>query len=245
MVTKPRAHAARAAGCVALALLACASGCAPAVRPPAGAPADASQPQSAGVAPARAGTEAWRIDPDATVVTIVVRRAGPLARLGHDHVITSGGESGSVWLGATPDASSFELQLPVGQFDVDLPQARAAAGAEFAAPVPEEARQATRRNLLRAEVLDEAGHPLVVLRSVTASGSWAQAQVGIAVQIRGVERREDVLVTIERDAGRLVARGELRLRQSDYGITPFAVAGGAIQVADTLELRFEIVAVPG
>jgi hypothetical protein len=244
MVTKPRAHAARAAGCIALAVLACASGCAPIVRPPAGAPADTSLPQSAGVA-VRAGSAAWRIDPDATVVTIVVRRAGPLARLGHDHVITSRDESGSVWLGATPDASSFELQLPVGQFDVDLPQARAAAGAEFAAPVPEEARQATRRNLLRAEVLDGAGHPLVVLRSVTASGSWAQAQVGIAVQIRGVERREDVLVTIERDAGRLVARGELRLRQSDYGITPFAVAGGAIQVADTLELRFEIVAVPG
>jgi hypothetical protein len=34
-----------------------------------------------------------------------------------------------------------------------------------------------------------------------------------------------------------VARGQLRIDQGDYGITPFAVGGGAIQVADTLEIR--------
>lgn len=244
MVTKPRRRAARAAPCIALAVLAVTCGCTREVRSPA-VPAVASQPQSTPTGSAPAGAVAWRIDPDATVVTIVVRRAGPLARLGHDHVITSAAESGTVWLGATPAESSFELQLPVGQFDVDLPQARAAAGPGFATPVPEEARQATRRNLLRPEVLDGTAHPLIVLRSVTASGPWAQAVVVVAVRIREVERREQVLVTIERDAGRLLARGELRIRQSDYGITPFAVAGGAIQVADTLELRFELVATAG
>src|SRR5512133_3675904 len=43
-----------------------------------------------GAAAAAHGTAThWQIDPVQTVVTIVVRRAGPLAKLGHDHVITS------------------------------------------------------------------------------------------------------------------------------------------------------------
>jgi hypothetical protein len=40
----------------------------------------------------------------------------------------------------------------------------------------------------------------------------------------------------------VIARGELRLNQTDFGMTPFSVAGGAIQVADTLEIRFAIAA---
>ena len=40
-----------------------------------------------------------------------------------------------------------------------------------------------------------------------------------------------------------MARGSFRVRQSDFGITPFSAAGGAIQVGDELDLSFEIVAV--
>jgi hypothetical protein len=50
-------------------------------------------------------------------------------------------------------------------------------------------------------------------------------------------------VSVTRDATGVVARGALRLRQSDFGITPFSVAGGAIQVADVLDVSFVIVAV--
>ena len=46
-----------------------------------------------------AGTQVLQVDPDRTVVTVIVRRAGPLAKLGHDHVITSADEAGSVWFG--------------------------------------------------------------------------------------------------------------------------------------------------
>ena len=35
---------------------------------------------------------------------------------------------------------------------------------------------------------------------------------------------------------------ELRLNQTEFGITPFSVAGGALRVADTLEIRFAIAA---
>jgi len=193
----------------------------------------------------RTGVTPWPIDPQRSTVTIIVRRAGPLARFGHDHVITSADERGTVWAGDTPATSAFELQLPVERFEVDEAVARASAGAEFAAPVPDDARAGTRRNMLRAEVLDAASFPVITLRSIAASGDWSQPVLKVAVQLRGVTRAHEIPVQVERNAPGLVVRGELRLNQSDYGITPFAVAGGAIQVADTLEIRFVVAAGPG
>jgi hypothetical protein len=201
-------------------------------------PTSAPQPATAQLARA----DAWTVDPERTVVTIIVRRAGPLARLGHDHVITSAAERGRAWIGSTPADSAFELELPVERFEVDLPGPRAAAGAEFAAPVPDEARAGTRHNMLRTEVLDAAGFPVIIVRSLAASGDWPQPVLRMAIALRGATREFEVPVVVERDVNSLVARGELRLNQSDFGITPFSVAGGAIQVADTLEVRFEIAA---
>jgi len=205
-----------------------------------GLPATAADPADK----VRARVTPWPIDPQRSVVTIIVRRAGPLARFGHDHVVTSADERGTVWAGDTPATSAFELQLPVELFEVDLPEARAGAGAEFAAPVPDEVRAGTRRNMLRAEVLDAAAFPLITLRSLAASDDWSQPLLKVAVQLRGVTREHEIPVQVERGMPGLVVRGELRLNQSDYGITPFAVAGGAIQVADALEIRFVIAAGP-
>jgi hypothetical protein len=64
----------------------------------------------------------------------------------------------------------------------------------------------------------------------------------VAVTLKGVERIQAVPVSVTRDAAGVLARGALTLRQSDFGITPFSVAGGAIQVADVLEVSFVIVA---
>ena len=78
--------------------------------------------------------------------------------------------------------------------------------------------------------------------SVAAAGDWLQANVRVAVVLKGVEREQQIPVAIEREDGHVVARGSLQLNQTDFGMTPFSVGGGAIQVADTLEIRFEIVA---
>jgi hypothetical protein len=36
------------------------------------------------------------------------------------------------------------------------------------------------------------------------------------------------------------SRGSFRILQSDFGIEPFSVAGGAIQVADEVAVAFEV-----
>lgn len=242
MLANVRENAARVVGSATLAALVILAGCRSTTAPPPSA--NASQSQAAGVAASttRAGTQSFPVDPQRTIVTVVVRRAGPLAKLGHDHVLTSADEAGAVWLGSTPADSSFELTLPVEHFEVDLPAARAAAGPEFAAPVPDAARQGTHQNLLRADVLDGEHFPIITLRSSAASGAWPQPFVRVVVTLKGIEREQEIPVVVERTANDVIARGELRLNQTDFGMQPFSVAGGAIQVADTLEIRFEVVA---
>ena len=242
MVANVQESAVRAGRCAMVAVFVLVASCRSTPEP--ASPANASQSHSPGSAPTatRAGTQTLQVDPDRTVVTVIVRRAGPLAKLGHDHVITSADETGSVWLGNTPADSSFELTLPVERFDVDLLEARAAAGPEFAAPVPETARQGTRQNMLRTAMLDGEQFPTIPLRSTAASGVWPQPIVRVAVTLKGVEREQEIPVVVQRDAHGVTALGELRLNQTDFGMTPFSVAGGAIQVADTLEVRFEIAA---
>ncbi|MCJ7452461.1 MAG: YceI family protein [Steroidobacteraceae bacterium] len=189
------------------------------------------------------GARAFEIDPARSVVTILVYRSGPMARFGHTHVVTSGGETGVAWVGRDPAESGFEIRIPVASLLVDDPAARAAAGQEFAGEVPDAAREGTYRNMTRPEVLDVAEFPEIIVRCAGLAGTWEQPVAAADLTIRGVTRRVDVPVELTRSVDTLSARGSLRIRQTDFRITPFSVGGGAIQVGDELDLSFEIVAV--
>jgi polyisoprenoid-binding protein YceI len=199
--------------------------------------------QTTAVGPAvPAGAKVFDIDSQRSVVTIRVYRSGPMAKLGHNHVITSAQESGFAWRGTTPGESGFELRIPVGTLVVDDPAARAAAGPDFEGPVPESAREGTAKNLLRAEVLDAAQFPDVTVRAGGLGGTWQAPVAHADVTLKGVTRRVEVPLDLAEAAGTLTARGTLRLRQTDFGMVPFSVGGGAIQVADEVVLGFEVVA---
>lgn len=189
-----------------------------------------------------AGAEAFDIDPDRSAITVLVRRAGPLAQLGHNHVIVSSREDGIAWLGRDLAGCGFEIRLPVTEFVVDDPAARAAAGPDFSGAVSDDARQGTYANMLRQEVLDAAHYPEVVVSATRLGGTWERPIAMARFTLRGATRAIDVPVEIQRGDAMLTARGTLRVRQTDFGITPFSVGGGAVQVADDVEIRFEIVA---
>jgi hypothetical protein len=157
-------------------------------------------------------------------------------------VITSAEEAGVAWRGPMPTDSGFELRIPVSTLVVDDPAARAAAGPGFEGPVPESAREGTRKNLLRAEVLDAAQFPDVSVRANGLGGTWQAPIAQADVTVKGVTRRVEVPLDLADAGGTLTARGTFRLRQTEFGMVPFSVAGGAIQVADEIVLGFEIVA---
>jgi len=189
------------------------------------------------------GATAYRIDPDRSIVTLRVYRAGRLARLGHNHVITSANETGYAWTSGAPATSGFEMRIAVADLVVDDPVARAAAGPEFPGELTQAAREGTRSNMLRAEVLDGARHPQIVVGADSVGGTWDRPSVAARVTLRGVTRSMDVPLAVVRDDESIVARGVFRVLQSDFGITPFSIGGGAIAVADAVDVSFEIRAV--
>jgi polyisoprenoid-binding protein YceI len=176
-----------------------------------------------------------------SLLTVLVFRGGALARAGHNHVIASHGMTGTAWVPDDPARASFEVHVPVNDFTIDEPQLRALEGPEFSAEVPDSAREGTKKNMLSESMLDGARFPEVVLRSrameVGAEGILAQ----VDVSIRGQTRTVTVPVQYEIAENEVRARGELALRQTDLGLTPFSLLGGALRVEDEMRVKFLVV----
>lgn len=180
---------------------------------------------------ARAGQTVLRIVPEASLLTIVVHRGGTLARLGHDHVVASRTIEGFV----APQQQRADFHFRLDQMSVDETALRTAAG--FDTQPSSDAIAGTRTNML-TRVLDAEHYPRVSVR-VTRSGD----AVNVAITLHGVTRTMQIPVQINDDgAGGLVVSGTASLKQSDYGLVPFAVLGGAIAVQDQLDLQFRLVA---
>ena len=165
---------------------------------PAAVPAVAAAPGVDATRPPAAGVRRYRIDAARSLLTLRVFRGGALAAAGHNHVIASHDLEGLVDLAPRLERSAVSLRLPVARLAVDEPALRAGAGAEFAAEVPESAREGTRRNLLGAALLDAGRFPRIELdstRVVAAPGRRhahvARPRAGRRLQLRGARRPGD------------------------------------------------------
>lgn len=185
--------------------------------------------------------------PEGSLLKVLVFRGGALARtVGHNHVIASRSMRGTAWVPDDPTGASFEIHVPVQDFTIDEEILRADEGPDFSAPVPDSAREGTKKNLLSEAMLDRARYPEVILRSerMEASsdgGLLAQVTVSVRDQLRTVA----VPLRYEMKAGELLVRGELRLKQTDVGLTPFSLLGGALRVEDEMTVKFSVLARAG
>lgn len=218
--------------------LACLAACQGA--PP--APTTGAAPAPA-VAPATPAAVAQRhaVASDASEIRLLVYRAGPLARVGHSHVVV-GTARGEIRVGTDAAASGFSLEIPVASFDVDPPAARAEEGEEFATQISAQGREATRQNMLGKDVLDAERFPAIRIESVALSGPrWAPA-VSAEVTLRGVTRAVRFPAAVFASGDAITAIATFEIRQTEFGITPYSALGGGLQVRDAIEVRARIVA---
>jgi len=189
--------------------------------------------------------QAYQIDENRSELRILVYRAGPLARFGHNHVMVNRRVHGAVNL-AREGASAFWLSVPVAEFIVDEPQARREEGADFAAEVPDDARSGTLHNMLSAAVLDAAEYPDISINGIAALGppdsGAAPLLATLTIGVAGHESKIEVPFVLESDPGRLSASGSFELRQSALGLTPYSLMLGALQVQDAMTVKFRLVA---
>lgn len=224
--------------CTLLAAALLLAACPRAVRPPE-KPASAPPERAADTR----GATIYTVDPAASTATIHVYRGGKLARLGHNHVMTSKDVRGRAWIHPTFARSGFELSFPVAELIVDDPDARRAAGAEFASAPSASDKEGTRKNMLRAEVLDAEHYPEIRLTAARVGGALQAPEITARITIREVAREVDVPTTIQLEGGRLRASGAFDILQTDFGVKPFSVALGALEVQDRVHVEFDIVGV--
>jgi hypothetical protein len=227
----------------AVLLAACLAGCPTPPRVP------SASGQAAPVLPRLPGHEGHPYDIVSadSLLTIQAFRGGALAKAGHNHVIASHTLTGTLYVPADPARASFEIHMPVVDLTIDEAVLRAKENSEdFPPDIPDSAKQGTRRNMLSAALLDGEHFPEVVLRSERlepapgAAGSQLIAHVEVTVR----DHTSSVVVPVhyEQQRDQIVVSGELPLKQSALGLTPFSALLGALQVVDELKIRFRVVA---
>ena len=238
-------RAARALRPALLALLALGlSGCLVRPRPTRTHPATPAQAHRS----ARLGRP-YRVVPERSRLIILVYRAGPLAALGHNHVIACRCVSGTFYVPHRVQDTTFTLSIRVRRFTVDDPRLRAAQhSAAFPPDVPQSARRRTRHNMLSAAVLDAQAFPDIDIRSAglqrAPARRGAEVQARVQIGLRGRTHLLTLPVHYTLSRGELAARGVFSLQQTSLGLKPFSVLLGALRVKNQLTVRFHLVAVP-
>jgi hypothetical protein len=204
--------------------------CAPAPRePPPDVRAPSDFPERDYRQAAAAGQAVYRIDPRSSLLVIEVRRGGSLARVGHDHVVASRDVRGYV----LPIAARADLYVPLSTLSVDEPALRAAAHFDTTPSAGDIA--GTRRNML-VRVLDAEHYPFARVKVLGADADHVEAEI----ELHGVTRIVRVPVQLATGRDRIGVSGALMLRQTDFGIVPLSIFGGAVQVQDALALHFTL-----
>ena len=195
---------------------------------PAATQPPAEFPQSYYDQAAARGEPVYRVDPKQSIVVIKVRRGGSLARLGHDHVVASRNVAGYV----APQTGRADLYIALDALTVDDPELRKAAG--FDTQPTESDIAGTRVNMLD-KVLETKNFPYALIGI-----SIPRGRLAAAITLHGVSRTYEVPAQLTVGDPELHVTGKLAFNQTDFGITPFSILGGAIAVQDRLELRFDV-----
>ena len=227
-----RSKALRVAAALASTMLA---GCALLLREPAPAPAGppADFPEGYYREALGRGKPVFRVDSRESLVVIEVRRSGSLARLGHDHVVASHEIGGYV----APDEGRADLYVALARMQVDEAALRAEAG--FDTQPSQSDIEGTRANMLE-KVLEAEKFPFALIGVAGVRAKQKRTTIAVAITLHGRTRTLQVPAEIEADAEKMSVTGGFSFDQTDFGITPYSLLGGAIAVKNGVELRFRI-----
>ena len=181
-----------------------------------------------------AGITVLRVDTQRSRVTIKVGRGGVLARLGHEHVVASHDVNGYIDI----SAGQADLYVPLDRLVVDEPSLRREAG--FTTQPSDDAIAGTQHNM-QLKVLESARFPFALIH--IKRGSADDSKLDVTITLHNTAKTFEVPALIETVTDGLKISGQLSFNQTDFGMTPFSILGGALQVQDRVDLHFLIFAV--
>ena len=177
-------------------------------------------------AAARGQVETRPIDTGRSTLTVFVYKSGLFSAFADNHIIKAPIASGSI-----SEQSSPRVELAVHAADLTVidPDLRADRRAEV------------QTRMLGPEVLDTTKFPDITFTSTTivpaGNDRW---NVNGRLTIHGQTRV--MTFSVARVNGRY--RGDVAIKQRDFGIEPIAIAGGTVKVKDEVKIQFDL-AIPG
>ncbi len=167
-------------------------------------------------------------------------RDRPLARFGHDHVVHHASLGGMIAVPPAIADARADLFLAVTELAVDDPQRRAEAGLDTEPSAEDIA--ATRSNMLGPRVLNAAVHPFLGVSVESVAGELPEVVLTLAIALAGTTTRITTPATVEVSRCVVNVSAVMSLRQSELGLEPFSVLGGALRVADEFQVRLRLLA---
>ncbi len=185
--------------------------------------------------------EVYRVDAESSDIRLLIYSTGPLARFGHNHVISVAHLEGTVRLHPNPEQSSMEVEIPVDQLIVDDPVLRSEEGDEFSSELSETDIDRTRANMLGPRLLNAEQYPTITIRvRGLAVEEHDATTLNLSVELVGqvIERLVPVVLQLQGDE--LKVSGTLSLSHEELGLTPFSAMPGALRVADEMDSKFRV-----
>jgi polyisoprenoid-binding protein YceI len=161
---------------------------------------------------------------------VLTGRAGLLSFAGHEHLIRARSFRGTVvFFPEAPAQSRVDIRVLAESLEVLTP------------PDTTEIRKVTRT--MRTEVLRVAEHPEIRLQSTAVSVTPQGVELVAALTLMGATRSVPVTLRLQRSADTLRAAGRFSVKQTEFGIRPYAGGpGGSVKVADRLDFTIDVTA---
>ncbi len=160
-----------------------------------------------------------------------------MQRLGHEHAVASEDVQGLVEIGDDLSGSRAHVALPIRSLIVDKFEYRESFKLDTEPSADDVAK--TYANMLK--IFEPQLYPWVEAQARFVTDHGGQATLAVSITLRGASFEYLLPVDLEVDAERLVVSGQATIKHSDFGITPFAAAGGLVRVADEFQVDFYLV----
>ena len=162
---------------------------------------------------------------------VLTGKAGLLSFAGHEHLIRARSFSGTVvFFPEAPARSRVDIRVLAESLEVLTP------------PDTAEIRKVTQT--MRSEVLRVAEHPEIRLQSTAVHLTPQGVELLAALTLVGATRSVPVTLSLQRSADTLRVAGRFSVKQTEFGIRPYAGGpGGSVKVADRLDFTVDVTAV--
>jgi polyisoprenoid-binding protein YceI len=157
-----------------------------------------------------------------STLTVFVYKSGLFSALADNHIVKAPIASGSI-----SDEAPLSVELRVHSADLRVLDPTLSA----------DKRADVQARMLSADVLDVTKYPEIVFASTAIESSGAD-RWNVTGRLTIHSQTRSITFPVARMNGRY--RGEVTIKQRDFGIEPIRIAGGAVKVKDELKIQFDI-----